>query len=165
MTTEPFARRVRNLRDSWVERRQVQSFAGSHDFDSQYQLLITLYRWASDAIDDIRTIYGESIAVDLSPAPVRDDIPPAFNVAVAGTHSANFALVERMHAGSGHWSVVASVISNTPRGLIVPAGPERRNGQWTRTRLEELLLSVLGAYERARADHDTQSAGLGALAR
>ena len=34
-------------------------------------------------------------------------------------------------------------------GGAIAAGPERRNGQWTRGRLEELLLSVLGAYERA----------------
>jgi len=34
----------------------------------------------------------------------------------------------------------------------VAAGPERRYGQWTRARLEDLLLSLLGAYERARSE-------------
>lgn len=136
----------------------MQSFASSHDFDSQYQLLITLHRWAGDAIREVEDIYGESIGVELSPVPDRTATAAAFNVAVAGTYSVNFALQERTHSGSGHWSVVACVISNAPRGLVVPAGPERRNGQWTRARVEELMLSVLGAYERARTDLDIQGA-------
>lgn len=136
----------------------MQAFASSHDFDSQYQLLLTLHRWAVEGIRDVEEIYGEAVEVDLSPAPDRTGPAPAFSVAVAGTYSVNFALLERTHGGSSHWAVVASVISNAPRGLVVPAGPERRNGQWTRTRLEELLLSVLGAYERARTDRDLQVA-------
>jgi hypothetical protein len=39
-----------------------------------------------------------------------------------------------------------------PRGTSIAAGPERRNGQWTRARVEDLLLSLLGAYERDRSD-------------
>jgi hypothetical protein len=41
---------------------------------------------------------------------------------------------------------------------MVTAGPERRNGQWTRGRVEDILLSVLGAYERA-ASEQTRSSG------
>jgi hypothetical protein len=163
--TEPFARRVQTLRDAWLERRQTQSFAGSHDFDSQYHLILTLHEWACDALEEIATIYGATVDIGLSPAPERGGAAPAFSLAVAGTYSVNFALQERGHPGSGHWTVAASVISNAPGGLVVPAGPERRNGQWTRGRLEELLLSVLGAYERARSDRDSQGASLRASAR
>ena len=165
MTSEPFARRVQTLRDAWVERRQTQSFASSHDFNSQYQLLLTLHRWALDAIREVHDVYGDSIWVELSPAPARASTAPAFSVGVAGTYSVNFALQERNIAGGEHWSVMARVISSAPRDLVVPAGPERRNGQWTRGRLEELLLSVLGAYERARTDREMQVLGLRASVR
>ncbi len=160
MPADLFARRVQTLRDSWIERRQVQSFASSHDFDSQYQLLLTLHRWAFEAIHDVQEIYRESVSIKLSPAPDGRGAHPAFSMALAGTYSVNFSLQERVRAGTSHWSVAACVISNAPGGIVVPAGPERRNGQWTRGRLEELLLSVLGAYERSRSDRARHSPGI-----
>ena len=63
-----------------------------------------------------------------------------------------FALTERRRMGGTRWFVAVSVGSGGPGGSITPAGPERKNGQWTRSRLEDILLSVLGAYERAHSE-------------
>ena len=161
MSNEPFPQRVQMLRDAWIERRQVKSFASAHDYESQYRLLLTLHEWATHAIEGIRAVYGEAVPIVLSPIPNEAAADRAFNVAVAGTYTVNFALHERPRAGSSRWSIAASVISNAPGGSVAAAGPERRNGQWTRSRLEDLLLSALGAYERARSERETTVLGTG----
>ena len=65
-----------------------------------------------------------------------------------------FSLAERRRMGGSRWFIAVSVATAGPGGSAVAAGPERRNGQWTRGRLEEVLLSVLGAYERSVADRE-----------
>ena len=129
-SVEPFAQRVQSLRETWLERRMVKALASAHDRESQFQLLATLHQWALQAAADIQRVYGETLIVEVSPAPEA-------------------GLAERRRASGGSWFVDASVMGGGRGGGAIAAGPERRNGQWTRGRLEELLLSVLGAYERA----------------
>lgn len=147
---ESFAARVQALRESWAERRQVARYSSSHDFDSQLQLLLTLHDWCSEAVTEVRSVYGDSLAVDLSPRPDPAEQPPGFTLLIGGSYAITFALVERKRLSGARWHVSVAVRS-PGTGTVTHAGPERRNGQWTRTRLEDVLLSVLGAYERSQS--------------
>ncbi len=149
MHPEPFAQRVRTLHASWLERREVRAFAGSHTRDAQFELLLALHRWAEGAVRDIVAVYSAAFAAELGPAPERDEVSPAFNVSLAGNHVLTLSLLERRRLNVQHWYVSVSHSSGVDGGDGVMAGPERRNGQWTRGRLEDLLLSILGGYERS----------------
>lgn len=159
MSGESFSQRVRNLHDSWNERRQIKSIATAHDFDSQFSLLTMLHSWASDAVEEIRLVYGQAIHISLSAPPAREPYGPAFSALLGDSFTLSFALSERRRMGGSRWFVSVSVGSTGAGGGIVAAGPERRNGQWSRARLEELLLSVLGAYERSQADRTASTGG------
>jgi hypothetical protein len=157
MSGESFERRVEILRDSWAERRQLKGLASVHDFESQFSLLETLHEWAQAATSDVRKVYGESFPISLTPVPEREDSTHAFAMTLANNYTVTFVLTERRRIGGSRWFVTVTVGSGGPGGTIVAAGPERRNGQWTRTRLEDILLSVLGAYERSLADGGPRS--------
>jgi hypothetical protein len=152
MSRESFQRRVTVLRDSWAERRALKGLAGAPDFDSQYGMLLAIYQWADDAAAGIRAVYGDTLAVTLSPRPEREGAAPAFVITIGDSFTVAFVLSERARMGSARWSVGVTVGSGGPGGAITAAGPERRNSQWTRGRLEDILLSVLGAYERGVTD-------------
>ncbi len=154
MTGESFANRVQALRDSWIERRQVKGLASAHDFESQYRLLLTLHSWAVQGVEDICGVYDGAVSATVSPAPPETDSAPGFSVAMAESYMVTFSLAERRRMGGSRWFIAVSVATAGPGGSAVAAGPERRNGQWTRGRLEEVLLSVLGAYERSVADRE-----------
>jgi hypothetical protein len=145
---ESFATRVQALRESWAERRQVARYSGSHDFDSQLQLLLTLHEWCSEAVAEVQSVYGDTLDIDLSARPNASEQPPGFTLLVGGSYAITFTLVERKRLAGSRWHVSVAVRS-PGSGTVTHAGPERRNGQWTRTRLEDVLLSVLGAYERS----------------
>lgn len=149
---DTFANRVQILHESWAERRQVAKLAGTHDFDSQFRLVATLHEWATEACQDISEVYEERLAVSLSPLPDAEDIPPAFSITIGDRHSVTFSLLERRRMNGSRWHVSVSVASTGPGGSIAHAGPERRNGHWSRSRVEDVLLSLLGAYERAQGD-------------
>ena len=159
---ESFVGRVRALRESWLERRQIARFATARDLQSQHELLLTLHSWAADAVTDVRAVYGESFAVELTPPPAVPEVAAGFTVAVKGEHAVTFALAERRRLAGSRWHVAVTVREPGSVG-ITQAGPERRNGQWTRGRLEDLVLSILGAYERsvsaALDDADVEAAG------
>ena len=154
MSGESFSQRVQKLHDSWNERRQIKGIASAHDFDSQFQLLSTLHSWAEEAVSEIRQVYDDVVHISLSPAPLRDPDGPAFSIYLGQAFTLTFALTERRRLGGSRWFVSVSVGSSGATGGVVAAGPERRNGHWTRGRLKELLLSVLGAFERSQADPD-----------
>jgi hypothetical protein len=149
MSHESFQRRVAVLRDSWAERRALKGIGSAHDFDSQHNLLLTLNRWAEEAAGDIRAVYGEALAVNISPSPDQAGPAPAFVVTLGDNYTVTFVLSERTRMGNPRWAIAVTVAAGGPGGSIAAAGPERRNSQWTRGRLEDILLSVLGAYERA----------------
>jgi hypothetical protein len=157
LSLEPFRRRVEQLRAAWAERRALRGIAGAHDRASQLQLLRTLHAWASEAAADIREVYGAGLAVQVSPLPASDDAT-AFTVTLARDYTLAFALVERSRAQAARWHIAVTMTTGGPRGTSIAAGPERRNGQWTRARVEDLLLSLLGAYERDRSDEPGSAA-------
>ncbi len=149
MSTEPFAHRVKELRDSWDERRLVRSFATAHDHDSQLHLLETLHRWASESCDDIARVYGEGVAAWVDPIGSEAARGAAsFHAKVAG-YTVVFLLAS--HDGNAsRWSVTATVLPDGAQGAAM-AGPERRHGHWTRGRIEDLFLGLLSAHERSAA--------------
>ncbi len=146
---DTFASRVQSLRDTWTERRQVGRLASAHDFDSQFRLLVTLHDWALAAVEDIVEIYGETPTVTVSPLPELGEETPAFSIIVDALHSLTLSLAERRRMGAPRWHLSISISAAGSAHSTANAGPERRNGQWTRTRLEDLILSLLGAYERS----------------
>ena len=148
MMREPFANRVQLLRDSWLERRQVGRLAANHDVDSQFRLLLTLHEWAEDAVGAAVSVYRGGPLIVVSPRPHQGETA-AFSVTVGDRHSVTFALTERRRMSGARWHVSVSVAAQGPGGAVTQAGPERRNGQWSRARLEDVLLSLLGAYERS----------------
>lgn len=150
VTGEPFAQRVQALRDAWQERREVKTIASNHDYGSQYALLLTLHRWTAQAAEQIQETYEGSLTVTLSPAPDKEGVA-GFLFVLADAFTVSFSLEERRRMGASRWHIAVSVAAGGAGG-VVAAGPERRNGQWTRSRVEDLLLSVLGAYERSLAD-------------
>jgi hypothetical protein len=157
MTPDTFVSRVHHLRGSWQERRQVKGLATAHDFDSQFELLRTFHRWAQEAVSDIRSVYGQALDLFLSPEPGKEG-QPAFSVVLGGMFSITFALVQRTRSGTNGWFVAVSEALSGPGGRISAAGPERRNGQWSRSRVDNLMLSLLGAYERWQSESESPSA-------
>lgn len=151
MNRESFLQRVQTLRESWSERRQVRALASSHDFESQFQLLAMLHAWARDAVQDVQEVYGDELSVELGPEPGHEDRNPGFTITLAPGYSAALVLVERQRTGASHWFVSVTLNSAGPGASAVSAGPQRRTGQWTRGQLEDLVLSLLGAYERSIA--------------
>lgn len=156
VTGEPFPQRVQALRDAWRERREVKGLASNHDYGAQYALLLTLHRWAAEAASQIDSVYEGALPVSVSAAPDKTGIA-AFQFLLADAFTVSFSLEERRRMGNSRWHVAVSVSAGGAGG-VVPAGPERRNGQWTRGRVEDLLLSVLGAYERSLADRPAAGA-------
>jgi hypothetical protein len=109
-------------------------------------------------VRDIRAVYGKALATSISPAPNAETTNPGFSITLGDQYTLTFSLSERRREGGARWFVSVTVSSGGPGGNMVTAGPERRNGQWTRGRVEDILLSVLGAYERA-ASEQTRSSG------
>lgn len=152
MGHENFRRRVAQLRDSWEERRALKGFAGAPDFDSQYTLLSAIHRWVEEAVVDIRDVYGDALAVHLGPGPLPDTPVPAFALTLGDSTTLTFAMVERTRMDAPRWAIAATIGTGGPGGSVVAAGPERRSAHWTRARIEDILLSVLGAHERASSE-------------
>lgn len=134
--------RVAALRDSWAERRAIRRLGTATDFESQLAFLQAMHSWAADCIGTIVAVYGQPLAV-LSPLPgATAGAVPAFTATIAGQYTAVFSLEQRGPATNRRWEIAATV-SGTP---------EPRAGQrWTRARIEDTLLSLLGTYERSAA--------------
>lgn len=142
MDGTPFEVRVRSLREGWVERRESGFLSRSHDFDSQSRVLANIHRWASECIEDVRHVYGEAFPITIDPL---DDSGP-FVITVGAIQRAAFELVDRGGAERSSWQVVARVATGGEDG---EAPEERRVRHWRRSQVEEILLSLLSAYERS----------------
>lgn len=145
----PFAPRVAELHSAWAERRALKEMAASHDFDAQFRLLGTLYGWAEQSSAAICEVYHDRPTITLSPSS-RALLGRSFEIAVDGTHTLTVSLVERLEAHRRHWRVVASFTSPLRRGLAPPQAVSRIP-VWTRKAFEDLVLTVLDAYERDSA--------------
>lgn len=141
----PFEARVRSLHQAWLERRESWVLSRAHDLDSQRRVLANVHGWASECIEDVRHVYGETLPLTIEPL----GEPGCFNVAVGASQCATFALVDRGNPERPSWQVVARVVTHGDEGG--QAADERRVRRWGRAQVEEILLSLLGAYERSLA--------------
>jgi hypothetical protein len=146
VTTEPFARRVQELRDAWVERRLVRALTTAHDYSSQRRLLETLHAWALDSCADIGQVYREGIEAWVGPVESESDGGAASFHAIIAGRTVIFLVSQHSEGGIPRWYVTATVAE---AGQGIGAGPERRHGHWTRGRLEDLFLGLLSAHERS----------------
>lgn len=158
MGGETFSQRVQNLRDAWAERREIKGMAGAHDFESQFRLLVALYGWASEAVHEIETVYGDAMHITLTPPPTPEPYGAAFSICVADQFTLTFGLTERQKLGGSRWALSVSLGSKGTGGGAIEAGPGRRDGHWTRGRLQDLLLSLVGSWERAQSEPEATQA-------
>lgn len=145
-----FERRLRQLREAWRERREVARLVHSGDAASQLELLQRIHSWALDCVAAINRVYGPDLHVALSPRPdsASDD---SFVLTVAHVYRLAFSVVPR---SGGGWRVAARNLSGAAAGSVTAVGPSRRDGSWTRARVEELILAQVAAVERSRAEDE-----------
>ena len=99
-------------------------------------------------VEDIRDVYGKRFPIALGPSPERDQDPPAFLVLIAEVQTLIVALTEQRYGGESVYSVAMSMHGNV---LPQVTGPSGKPGHWTRLQLEDVLLSMLGTFERSRS--------------
>ena len=138
-----FRERLEELRDSWSERREVRPLAAARDFESQRALLRVLHRWCDEAAALIRDVYGEELVARVEPLEAEQQ---EFSASIGAAPALVFSLQERDGAGRGNWTVAVRFAE--PATTVEP---QRRNGPWSRARLEQLLLSAIAAHERGRS--------------
>ncbi len=147
MTGDSFASRVRGLRREWTERRQVRRLSLDHNFESQYRLFQTLHLWARQAAVEIQREYSGRLSVKVSPLPAVSERERSFSVVIDDAYSLTFRLEQR--GGQSPWRIVATMSTSDS---VEAVSPRRAAAHWTRSRVEELLLALLGAYERALSE-------------
>jgi hypothetical protein len=146
MTPEAFVDRVALLHSQWADRRELRHISGSL-FDAQYLLLLKMHEWACEAVSAVQAVYGEQAPTTVGPRPDRDDQSLAFQVTVGTSHTLSIALIESNRAGRPEWRVKATVTLPNGAGPVTVA-PARRTTSWTRRGFEDVVLSLLTAYER-----------------
>ncbi len=138
----PFEARVRSLHEGWLERRESWLLSRAHDLDSQRRVLANIHRWASECIEDVRHVYGEVLPITIEPLEEQ----ARFTITVGDSQGAAFELFDRGSDERPSWQVVARVAAGGEAG---EAPEERRVRHWRRSQVEEILLSLLSAYERS----------------
>lgn len=144
-----FAERLKSIRDAWHGDRELFELSRQHDRVSQARVVDLLYDWLEEALADVRCVFGESLVATLSARPLGSDPAPSFTLSVSPGYEISVALVSREAEGGLRWHTTIA----TRAGLDAPlhhAGPDRRHAAWTRARIEDLVLSLLSAEERAR---------------
>jgi hypothetical protein len=145
-----FEARLRQLRQAWRERREVARLVHSGDASSQVELLQRIHSWATDCVVAISRVYGPDLAVNLSPRP-SGEADRSFVLTVAHAHRLAFSVVPR---SGGGWRVAARNLSGMTPGSATAVGPSRRDGSWTRARVEDLILAQVAAVERSRGEEE-----------
>jgi hypothetical protein len=143
-----FETRLAQLRQAWRERREVSRLVHAGDESSQLELLQRIHSWASECVAAIGRVYGAELAISISPSPrALDDV--SFVLAIAHSHRLVFSVVAR---SGGGWRVSARSLAGVSAGSATAVGPSRRDGSWTRARVEELILAQVAAVERSRGE-------------
>jgi hypothetical protein len=145
-----FEARVRALRETWRERRETTGLFGDRHFDSRCELLLVLHSWAEQACRTIEDVYGPNVASTSGP-PDWLAQPPAFSISVFRLYTARFFLKELATQTSLGWTISAEVRTPGARMHVGSVGPDRRLGAWSRSRIEEILLSMLSEHEREQS--------------
>jgi hypothetical protein len=148
---DAFSDQVAALRENWRERRELRMLADQDgdEFGAQSLVLLRLYDWVRASLEEVELIYAGEIALSLSERPH----PPGcdwFRVAVGTDDGIEYSVsVTLVRASSGHAAIRATV--TLPRSSApVAVAPARHFGAWTRRGMQNVLLSLLTAYERDR---------------
>ena len=96
----------------------------------------------AECIEDVRHVYGETLPIAIDSLDER----ARFAITVGAGQRAAFELVDRGSAERPSWQVVARVATGGEAGEVPE---ERRVRHWRRGQVEEILLSLLSAYERS----------------
>ena len=145
-SVQSFAPRIAELHNAWEERRALKSLTTRHDFEAQSLLLRTIYSWAGQARATIAEVYDGSVQVTLVPES-GDLLGRRLAMSFAGTHTLAVSLVERIEGHHQQWRLVAAFTTHS-RTPGVPPHTSSRTPVWTRRAFEDLVLTVLDAYER-----------------
>lgn len=145
---DSFPAKVTALREAWLVRRHMKHLGQQRDLASRFELLEVLHGWTGRCLEAIADVYGSSLSIDFTPRPDLATDLLSFAVTLQGQYRVSFALYPRDEAQM-QWDLDVQV--STPNSVLA-AGQSRSAGQWTRGRVEELLLTLLAAIERAQFD-------------
>lgn len=145
---DTFPAKVAALHETWLTRRRTKYLSNRRDLTSRFRLLLVLYDWTRRAIEAIAQVYGESLSIELTPPPDLATDQLSFAVTLDGEYRLSFAIYQRDQAAR-QWEFDVQV--STPDSIL-SVGRSRGAGQWMPRRVEEALLSLLMAIERARFD-------------
>ncbi len=143
-----FAERVRDLRDDWSDMRDMAAMLQHDDRPSQFRALLKVYDWCVDAVADIRRAYGSAAVAGISPPPEESGAEPGFEVSVNTAHRFG-AWLTRVRGSQDRWHIHVALMFPESQTWL-PAARGHQVNYWTRRRIDDILLSLLSAFERSR---------------
>jgi hypothetical protein len=142
----PFLVKVQEIHDSWAETRQTIDARRDRGRHGQATMLGYVFNWTAEAALDLARVYGDLI--ELTPEPDLAAAEPGFVLHVGPVHTMHVDLVPHPRSPS-EW-LVRIRLSYPDEHSWVTVHWGRRHDNWTRERLEEVILSLLSAFERSR---------------
>ncbi len=154
MESEQFDGKIRALRQLWDEKRQTAQLSTGDEFATRFDLLRLIHRWLEESLVAIARHYGEAVGARLGPLPSPENATDGFTLTIFESYVLKFRLASRKGPVGEIWTVVGEAGNLGSRPMLTALGPTRRHGQWTRERIEQILLSILSQFERDRYEPD-----------
>lgn len=143
MGNEDFRQRLSQLAESWEERRVSVTLGRRRVQPAQLELLGLIHGWAREALRDVVSVYGSTVKAALSP--LESGGGQTFRVEVGESHATFEVMLDGGHKDS--WRTTAVVrLSGEP----AEKAHSHRPREWSRRRVEEIVLQMVGAFERGR---------------
>lgn len=146
---QSFVERVRHFQQDWRDRREYAELAELVEPHRTERLLCVLHAWASEAAADIHEVYGSTL--ELTVGPVEPDFRhgAGFTVAVAGSFYLDFEAGGNSASPTSPRTVNAGVrFGDGSREIALTR--QSRHVMWNREQVQDLVMRLLGAYERSR---------------
>ncbi len=129
----------------------LASIGGNGDRSSQLAVLRAIHGWCEDSVQAIKAVYGDTLAVELTPLPGPDASCPAWAVSLEGREGL-LAWLEPQGEAAGKWTVLVALKSADRGEGWLPLARPRGKRTWTRTGIEDALLGLVGMVERRRLE-------------
>jgi hypothetical protein len=147
----PFSEKLRAIHDSWAEARDTREIRRLRTAAAQAEMLALIHAWCVRLAAQMEEIYGSLVRLSaLNPYGSED---MGFDLAIGDDHQMAVSLQPGKASTSGSaptWEVQIRLrYPEEPAWVVATWG--RRNQNWTRQRIEEVLLSLLSAFERSRS--------------
>lgn len=146
MIREPFRYRVEALREAWRDRRDAARLSARRDQPAQEQLLRLLHEWVAASLVDVRAVYGPSLPAFLDPESAEAAAAAGAFTVTIGPGAAAFALRQQRREGAHAWRIASTI---TVAGQPLSAARGARARRWTRAKVDDIILTLLAAYERS----------------